>query len=230
MIDNKTHISEKLKSFFDERNITQQDIAVKMGVSQPAVSALLNGKPFGKKLAQKWGDEFGIKPNWLLTGEGEMLKDAKPTEAESSTTGNLIPLFDAEAAAGSAYGVSMDAARQVGLIEIGSMLRDSEAAIRVYGNSMIPNYPPGCVIGVRQHMDSFIIPGKVYVVETRNDRYLKRLFHTQDKTALRCLSDNTIKFDDGPMAGEFCFPDFEIPLDEITRVFKVVGVIKRNNI
>lgn len=171
-----------------------------------------------------------LNTTWLLTGEGEMLKDAKPTEAESSTTGNLIPLFDAEAAAGSAYGVSMDAARQVGLIEIGSMLRDSEAAIRVYGNSMIPNYPPGCVIGVRQHMDSFIIPGKVYVIETRNDRYLKRLFHTQDKTALRCLSDNTIKFDDGPMAGEFCFPDFEIPLDEITRVFKVVGVIKRNNI
>lgn len=91
MIDNQAHISEKLKSFFDERNITQQDIAVKMGVSQPAVSALLNGKPFGKKLAQKWGDEFGIKPNWLLTGEGEMLKDAKPKEEVIATDSVVIP-------------------------------------------------------------------------------------------------------------------------------------------
>lgn len=224
-----TTSKDRLIEFLSFLELGQNAFEKKVGIANGYISKLKSSIGSGHigKISTAYPE---LNTTWLLTGEGEMLKDAKPTEAESSTTGNLIPLFDAEAAAGSAYGVSMDAARQVGLIEIGSMLRDSEAAIRVYGNSMIPNYPPGCVIGVRQHMDSFIIPGKVYVIETRNDRYLKRLFHTQDKTALRCLSDNTIKFDDGPMAGEFCFPDFEIPLDEITRVFKVVGVIKRNNI
>jgi len=68
-------IGKKLKVFFDNQKLTQQDIANKLGVSQAAVSALLNGKPFGKKLAQKWGNIFGIKPNWLLTGEGDMFKN-----------------------------------------------------------------------------------------------------------------------------------------------------------
>ena len=67
-------IGKKLKTFFERQKYTQQNIANKLGVSQAAVSALLNGKPFGKKLAQKWGNTFGLKPNWLLTGEGDMLK------------------------------------------------------------------------------------------------------------------------------------------------------------
>jgi transcriptional regulator with XRE-family HTH domain len=68
-------IGKKLKQFFDCKQLTQQSVAERLGVSQAAVSALLNGKPFGKNLSRKWGDVFGLNPNWLLTGEGEMLKN-----------------------------------------------------------------------------------------------------------------------------------------------------------
>lgn len=79
MPDNKNVLlGEKLKDFFSRQGLTQQAIADRLGVSQSAVSALLNGKPFGKKNATKWGDEFGIQPSWLLTGEGEMLKTDTP--------------------------------------------------------------------------------------------------------------------------------------------------------
>jgi transcriptional regulator with XRE-family HTH domain len=44
-------IGKKLKDFFDSKQYTQQYVAERLGVSQAAVSALLNGKPFGKKLA-----------------------------------------------------------------------------------------------------------------------------------------------------------------------------------
>jgi transcriptional regulator with XRE-family HTH domain len=69
------YIGKKLKNFFHDLGYTQQYIAVQLGVSQSFVNRLLNGKPFGKQLAKKWGDAFGIQPNWLLTGEGEMLKN-----------------------------------------------------------------------------------------------------------------------------------------------------------
>lgn len=85
VFDNQqNNIGDSLKKYFNSIGLTQQDIADKLGVSQAAVSALLNGKPFGKKLAQKWADVFGLKPNWLLTGEGEMLKNVqfKDTEAK----------------------------------------------------------------------------------------------------------------------------------------------------
>ena len=88
-VNQYVNIGIKLKVFFDEHGFTQQDVADKLGVSQAAVSALLNGKPFGKKLAQKWGDTFGIKPNWLLTGEGEMLKSMSVNQ-NNVNRGNVV--------------------------------------------------------------------------------------------------------------------------------------------
>lgn len=69
-------IGEVLKKYFKERHMTQQAIADVLGVSQGAVTALLNGKPFGSKTAQAWSDNFGFNITWLLTGDGEMLKNS----------------------------------------------------------------------------------------------------------------------------------------------------------
>lgn len=68
-------ISKKIKEYFKEKGITQDVLAATLGVSQAAVWAQLNGKPFGKKQAKKWEDAFGIKSTWLLTGEGQMIKN-----------------------------------------------------------------------------------------------------------------------------------------------------------
>ena len=143
--------------------------------------------------------------------------------------GKVIPFYDAEAAAGTQYGVDMTArASAMALIEIGNVLNDSEVAIRVYGNSMVPNYPAGCVIGVKITHETFIVPGHVYVVETADNRYLKRLYYSKDKKALRCISDNTMLHESGSMKGEYIYPEFEIPLSEVKQLWQVVGVIKRN--
>lgn len=69
-------ISTSLKLYFSDNNITQQQIADKLGISQAAVGKWLNGKPFGKKTAAKWSEVFGLNPSWLLTGNGPMLKDS----------------------------------------------------------------------------------------------------------------------------------------------------------
>ena len=143
--------------------------------------------------------------------------------------GKVIPFYDAEVAAGTQYGVDMTArASAMALIEIGNVLNDSEVAIRVYGNSMVPNYPAGCVIGVKITHESFIVPGHAYVVETAENRYLKRLYYTKDRKSLRCISDNTMIHESGSMKGEFVYPEFEIPLAEVKQLWQVVGVIKRN--
>ena len=54
---------------------------------------------------------------------------------ENIGIGKVIPYYDAEAAAGLSYGMEMLPARAQGVIEIGGLLKDSESAIRVYGNS-----------------------------------------------------------------------------------------------
>lgn len=66
-------IGEKLRAYFEEKGITQEELAAQLGVSQPYVNALLNDKKsFGKKQAQKWNELFGLSVNWLLTGLGDM--------------------------------------------------------------------------------------------------------------------------------------------------------------
>ena len=172
-----------------------------------------------------------VSKGWLLTGEGEMLKNGIAHETDNGTTigsGRVIPYYDAEVAAGTEYGMEMMQTAPVGVIEIGGLLKDSEFAMRVYGNSMVPNYPAGCVIGLRQYNEHFIEPGTVYVIETEENRFLKRLYYTKDKKAFRCMSDNHMKHENGPMEGEYFYPEFEIPFEDVRRLLRVTGVIKRN--
>lgn len=90
-------IGDKLRAFFKEKGLTQDHIADKFGVSQAYVNALLNDKKaFGKKQAHKWSEEFGLSPNWLLTGKGDMLLDdnLKETPASSETITMSREVFD----------------------------------------------------------------------------------------------------------------------------------------
>ena len=221
---------DRFLQYLDFKSITENRATIECGLSQGLLHQAKSGKSdLGYKTIDKILDKYqDIDKDWLLTGEGEMLKSAQQKSDEIETRGKLIPFYDAEAAAGNNYEMDMLPSRPVGMIEIGSVLRDCESAIRVYGNSMVPNYPAGCVIGLKLHTDSFIEPGRAYVVETRDNRYLKRLYYTKDKKAFHCLSDNTMKYEDGPRKGEFYYQDFEIPIEEVVRLHRVVGVIKRN--
>lgn len=208
----------------------QEALGRELGInSKSYLSQLVNGKVNNRDFINKLSKlDNRINRAWVVTGEGEML-NTTVVAVDKISTGKMIPFYDVEAAAGSEYGMNMQTvSKPVGMIEIGSILRDSESALRVYGNSMVPNYPAGCVVGLKEHIDSFIEPGTVFVIETADNRYIKRLYYNKDKSAFRCISDNTMKHDDGPMRGEFIYQEFEIPFSEVKRLFRVTGVIKRN--
>ena len=64
---------EQLRRFFDEKCITQEQIASQLGVDKAHVNKLMTGKKaFGKQTARKWSDLYGLSYSWLLTGEGVM--------------------------------------------------------------------------------------------------------------------------------------------------------------
>lgn len=69
----------KLKQYFDSQGIRQVDICNILGKSKAQISNYLTGKvPFGKKAAKEWSNAFGLSESWLLTGEGEMLRENAP--------------------------------------------------------------------------------------------------------------------------------------------------------
>lgn len=224
-------VKQRLKKFIKSKGISERQFCLQIGASPAFVANIVQSIQPNRvnSITNQFPD---LNTGWLLTGEGEMLKPSLPQKSateESVFSGKLIPFYDAEVAAGTGYGMNMEAVTHpVGMIEIGGLLNDSESALRVYGNSMVPNYPAGCVVGLKTHSDSFIEPGSVYVIETAENRYLKRLYYNKDKTAFRCVSDNHMLHDSGPMKGELYYPDFEIPFNEVIRLSRVTGVIKRN--
>jgi hypothetical protein len=142
-----------------------------------------------------------------------------------------IPFFDAEASAGLTMTEMTPIHAPAGTIDVGDLLHDSKAAIRIYGNSMLPNYPPGCVLGLSPMLSKMIEPGEVYVIETRDRRVFKRLFYKDDdpdSDYLALYSDNTMVFEGGSRHGKLAYPPFHLAKDEIIRIFIVTGVIKRN--
>lgn len=221
-MDNKQETLNKVFQILKERGLARnkKEFAAMLGVEYTGLVSAMNGN------SRSLTDSLVVKATALLNTDKT---PAPQPEDGSILQGKVIPFYDSEAAAGRQYGMDMTArSSAIALIEIGNVLSDSEVAIRVYGNSMVPNYPAGCVIGVKITHETFIVPGHVYVVETADNRYLKRLYYSKDKKALRCISDNTMTHESGSMKGEYIYPEFEIPLGEVKRMWQVVGVIKRN--
>lgn len=88
------NIHTSLQEYFREIGLTQVAISEQLGVTKAYVNALLSGRQrFGKKQAQIWSDKFGLSKSWLLTGEGEMLKQkAETTTGNAKEIGAVYPV------------------------------------------------------------------------------------------------------------------------------------------
>lgn len=183
MIDDKhVAVGKSLKKYFKERKVTQQAIADVLGVSQGAVTALLNGKPFGSKTAQNWSDHFGFNIAWLLTGEGAMLKHESPTELKSNTS---IPFYDIDVTASIAEAFHDTPEIPQYYIDF-PPLNDCTAAFPVFGESMEPDFFAGEVVLVKEitNVDSMLW-GEPYLVITNancdNLRTIKNVYLSEDR-------------------------------------------------
>lgn len=70
------NVAEELGKYFIDRGLSQKDVAEAMNVSTSFINAILNNrKAIGKKVADKLNNLYGLSASWLLTGEGEMLRN-----------------------------------------------------------------------------------------------------------------------------------------------------------
>ena len=207
-------IGNKLKEYFDNKGITQSEIAEKLGGSKAYVNALFTGKrAFGKKQAEAWVNLFGLSASWLLTGEGEMLTGVQAEQTEQSFTESdihLIPLLPVSAQGGSLndFVVSI---KESSCEKIISPIKGADYAMSVSGESMAPEYPSGSQILIKRIDEkAFIDWGRVYVLDTCNGTVIKRLFPSETADKVLCKSINPE------------FPPFEVSLSDVYAVYRVL--------
>ena len=80
-----SEIKDRLKLFRKDKNLTQEDVATQTAISRTYISTIEAGRQdpsfsFVKTLSKT----YGLSIDWLLTGEGEMMRGKG--EAESVTT------------------------------------------------------------------------------------------------------------------------------------------------
>jgi len=158
-----------------------------------------------------------INLNWLLAGEEPMFKieqEQGVISAHNSPTGTPLVSIEAIGGFGSAE-FSISENDILGRYVVPDFAR-LDFMIRVAGDSMVPRYSPGDIVGCRIIRESkFIQWGRVYVIATREQGILiKRVDISEQEGCILAKSDNEQY---GP---------FVIPEEEITGMALVVGIIR----
>lgn len=190
----------------------QQDIADKLEMGKARISEALQGKAakftegFVKRFASAYSDY--INEDWLLTGEGGMIKvdrnRFRPHIPEDLVMVAASPM-------GTAIGsVTEDECQQRAIIP---WIDSYDFTIKVKGESMLPVIMEGDILACRWiHDDIDFKPSKVYVLDTPEGAVVKRI--KREGSKLNCLSDNP------------AFPAFEVAIDKSIKVAAVIGLVR----
>ncbi len=162
-----------------------------------------------------------IDMNWLLTGEGNMLRTESekeeniPVAHPSDSPMEGIPLIPISAMAGAFTGEQTVLEYECERFVVPTF-KGAEFLISVKGSSMYPKYNSGDIVACKRLPmgDIFFQWNKVYVLDTDQGPLIKRVKPGSDKEHVLIVSDNER------------YEPFELPLDRIYHVALVIGVIR----
>ncbi len=221
-------LSQRIEALLEYSNMNIPKFAEFVGFKTPqTVRELIKGNTKSLSEAAQYKITLAfpmVNPEWLLTGEGNMLLPDKGESNEvSGYKERVIPFYDAETTGGYNGRVSAsDVGSLKGYIQPGGWFDGREtAAIRHVGDSMV-EYPDGCVLAVREVLDKhLLVPGRNYVIETREYRVTKRVQRGSSPNSIMLYSSNSEKYDDGRLVHE----PFEVALEDVLHIFSVLGYI-----
>ena len=200
-------IGNQIKEYIKIQGVKQKDIAKKLNVSPSYISSIQrNLKGLEDESLDKWANVLGVNRNWLLTGEGSMLKETSNEDNNASFVAPYIkdeliylPLFSVPALASFMENTS----QATGTIETypvyvakgEAYTKDKHIVIEVKGESMYPTINNKAMIlceKVEPEQWANIPNEKVVAVVYSNSFTIKRLLKNNlaINNSLTLLADN----------------------------------------
>lgn len=222
-------IAQRIKEVLKYYEVGENSLAGKLGISQTTLnSALKDGKDnVSSKILTGLKENFeDVNLDWLLTGEGEMLK--AETEASEDTPGaaqlrrvrdvevNIVPLIPVEAFAGPIRSMLAEGIADTECRHVPAPMPGAELAIPVSGDSMEPTIKDGSILYLARINERAFIPwGNVMVLDTENGALVKLVYPSgSDPDAVEARSINPD------------YPPFDVPKDSIYGIYRVLGLSK----
>lgn len=216
-------IGSRIKEYFSEIGMSQQEAASVLGVQQAAVSNQLNGRPFGKNSAAKWNKAFGFREIWLMTGEGPMfdtqankIREYDLEDHPELNHDNDIPVIPARLFRAPEIDIYEYVSQSPSVEKLPPVphFQKHDMFATCPGDAMAPRIKRGYLMALRRvPKDTVIINGDIYAVDTKSSgMFIRRLI--SNGRSLTCVSENPETF-----------PTFEIENDDIITTFRVVGIL-----
>ena len=152
---------ENVKEMRLKHRLSQQDLADMTGIPKGRINGWEQGK--GKPKAE----DAQVLEKFFSGLEKESFH-VKPTR--ETVDSPKIPFYDVIAVGGSSIMLhDQEAVSGVSeMIDPGTFLRAATGALRVYGHSMYPKYPAGCIVAFKassKPIPEVIVWGEDYVIE-----------------------------------------------------------------
>lgn len=191
-------LATRLQALLEEKRLSKNAFAKMVGVSQPAISDIINGKTRDPKNILEIATALGVDPNWLKTGEGS--RDTSLVVSESNAEHKLKMDHLSVSAIAGYHGFNNsdypDVIRSIyfsenGLLEIvGKKTTQGLYLINVPTDSMSPTIKKGDIVFVDVSINAYVGEG-VYVFDLNGETYIKRLQRIPTGV-IRALSDNPL--------------------------------------
>jgi transcriptional regulator with XRE-family HTH domain len=203
------NFNEKLKKWFAEQGIKQTDIAQRLNISPTIVNNYLNGqRRFGKNVALKWSNEFGLNPMWLMSGgtQGEITGALVNIVTTNDDVIN-IPILSPDARGGFLPNDKTDIDQYtIGMMPFNRQIAHAgDVVIPVYGDSMTPKYPAGSYILIRpiEAWREYIELGRSYVLELADWRRIIKIVRKGSDSTHYTLDSYNVDYESNEVAISF---------------------------
>lgn len=221
------YFSSNLKKLRKQNGLTQDDFAIKLGLTRASIGSYEEGRAVPKlEVITQIADLFNITVDKLLLFDFSS-HDAKSSNAErlkiltvvtDRDNNELITVVPAKAAAG--YTTGYADREYIGELPKFSLPLNELARERTYrifqitGDSMLPVPDKSYIICEYIQSPNQISEGKSHIIVSSDDGIVfKRIFFSTGKSSLTLKSDNT------------AYDPYEIALSEILEIWKAVGYI-----